>query len=240
MKHAILPILLAFFCLASCRHLNGERVRGNGKMEKEQRSTADFRSVEVRGAISLFVRMDSSNSVSIEAEDNLQEYIETRVDGGKLIIGTRNGFNLNPTRTIKAYVTAPYFEELEASGACSITSESLLTSDKHMEIDISGASKGRVELRCPSVSADLSGASNIRLSGETRDLSLGASGSSRIDAIDLLAENVEVDLSGASHATVFSSVSLDVDASGASDVKYRGEGRLTSETSGASSVKKID
>lgn len=46
------------------------------------------------------IMMGSSQSLRIEAEDNLMEYIQTNVRAGKLVIETRQGINLSNTRPI--------------------------------------------------------------------------------------------------------------------------------------------
>ena len=66
------------------------------------------------------------------------------------------------------------------------------------------------------------------------------SGASHARCYNLLAENADVDMSGASSAEVFGSVKINATASGASDVKYKGKGTVTKNESGASSVEKVD
>jgi Putative auto-transporter adhesin, head GIN domain len=78
------------------------------------------------------------------------------------------------------------------------------------------------------------------LKGETKDFSADGSGSTDIKCFELLAENTNVELSGAGDAQVFASVKLDVQVSGAADVKYKGNAAVTKEISGAGSVKKVE
>lgn len=64
------------------------------------------------------------------------------------------------------------------------------------------------------------------------------SGASKLDAENLKAENVSVDSSGASSATVFVTNELKADLSGATNVTYLGSPKnVQKKTSGASSVK---
>jgi hypothetical protein len=126
------------------------------------------------------------------------------------------------------------------SGASEIRGESRLQSTEAMDIDLSGASELKVDIKAPRVNAEASGASTVVLAGETRDLNVQGSGASNFKCFDLLAENTTVDISGACSADVYSSVKLDVEASGASGVKYRGTAALTQDLSGASSIKKVD
>ncbi|MEI9807523.1 MAG: DUF2807 domain-containing protein [Bacteroidota bacterium] len=141
---------------------------------------------------------------------------------------------------IKVYVTAPVFNDIEASGACKVISENMLTASGKMEIRVSGASEAKLEVKAPNISAELSGASGITLTGETKDFSLDGDGASHAMCFSLMAENVNIDVSGASNAEVFASVKLEVDASGASEVLYKGAANYVGHTSGAASIKKAE
>jgi hypothetical protein len=236
----LLIIVCSFIMLSSCHYFHGERVKGNGNIKKEQRTAGVFNSVEVSGDIDLYVKQDSARSISIETDENLLPYIEVRNDGDQLIISPKEGYNPDPSQAIKVYVSSPVFKGLEASGACKIVSENMITSGDAVNIHLSGASDAGLELKSPKVSVELNGASTMTLKGETKDLSAGASGASHIKGFDLLAENADVDVSGASNAEVFASVKLNAKASGASDVRYKGNAAVTRDESGASSVKKAE
>jgi hypothetical protein len=74
--------------------------------------------------------------------------------------------------------------------------------------------------------------------GRTKDFKAVASGASHIRGFDLLTENTNVNISGASHAEVYASVSLNGNASGASQVVYMGKAEDKVDESGASHVRK--
>jgi hypothetical protein len=151
-----------------------------------------------------------------------------------------SNYNLDPTHKIKVFVTAPAFRVIGVSGASTITSENKLVSAESMDIDLSGASEAKVDVKAPRINAEVTGASTITLSGETKDLNVVGSGASGAKCFDLMTENTTVDISGASSAEVFASVKLDAQASGASGVTYKGNPAITKDINGASSIKKID
>lgn len=236
-KITLLPVLLAVL-LTSCSGIFGKRVRGNGHVITETRNETGFTGVRVSGAIDLYVRQDSSTSVKIEVDENLQPLIITEKEGNILIIRQKNGVNLKPTRSVKVYVAAPVLEQFYASGACDIFGEGRINSDGNIRVDLSGASEIKMDLRSPKVEVFVSGAGTVRLSGETKDFLVEGSGSTDVKCFDLLAENASVDISGAGDAEVFASVRLNVDVSGAADVNYKGAATVTQHVSGAGSVKK--
>lgn len=240
MKRLLILSLFGVIIFSSCREVFGKRIRGNGAVKTESRSVGQFNSVHVSGSIDVYVRQDSITSVKVEADENLLEYVIVENDGGTLEIHQKQGINLKPSRSIKVYVSGNAFRHFKASGACDIFGENKITSDEKISIDLSGASDIKMELKAPGVDAELSGAGTITLRGETKDFTVDGSGSTDIKCYELLAENVNVKLSGAGDAQVFASVKLDVKVSGAADIKYKGNPVISQQVSGAGGVKKAE
>ena len=240
MKRLLLILVIPPLMFASCRGIFGKRIIGDGNIKTETRSPGQFDGVDVSGSIDLYVMTDSNRSVKIEADQNLLEYIEVFTKADKLIVRNRNGFNLRPSRDIKVYVSSPVYRTLELSGACDIYSQNQLASNDEISLDMSGSCDGKLDLKAPKITTDLSGACNIEIKGETKDFTAGGSGSVGFKCFNLLAENVNVDISGAGDAEVYASTKLDVDVSGAAGVKYKGNASVSQKVTGAGSVKKVE
>jgi Putative auto-transporter adhesin, head GIN domain len=149
MKHFF--ILLIPVVVISCHFVNHDKVRGNGTIKTESRTAGSFTGVDVGGNIDLYVKQDSIRSVRVEADENLMQYIEVKMEGEKLVIQPKEGYNLSGSKAIKVYVSSPVFKTLEASGACDIIGENKITSTEPMHIDLSGASDVKLELKAPKV-----------------------------------------------------------------------------------------
>jgi hypothetical protein len=212
-------------------------VSGDGHVVSQQRNTDDFNSLDVSGGIKVQLRQEPARSVKVEIDQNLQEYIELYNDGKTLVIKQREGYNLNPSKDVVVYVAAPMFKDIEVSGACDIRGTGPLSSNEEMTIDASGASTVDLQITAGKLRSDLSGSCHVNLKGQVNELSIHASGSSDIRAFDLVADNVELDLSGSSDAEVNANKRLDVEASGASHVIYKGKPSITQKSSGASEVR---
>ena len=121
-------LLLLFVVLfTSCRYVTGKRIKGNGNVVTETRSFSGFTGVDVSSAIHLYVKQDSAFSVKVETDDNIQSYVLIKQDGNTLRIMQAENANLDATGKIKVYVSAPLINTLEASGACKIIGENVLT-----------------------------------------------------------------------------------------------------------------
>jgi hypothetical protein len=86
------------------------------------------------------------------------------------------------------------------------------------------------------------GASTVTLEGSTAELSVEASGASKLELADFTATTAEVTLSGASGATLNVEERIDsADVSGASRLRYLGDPDLGDvTTTGASTMDKVE
>ncbi len=125
--------------------------------------------------------------------------------------------------------------EVDASGASHIELEILSAGDA--SLSLSGASSINGDLEADSIDFDLSGASSARLIGSAGDAIVEGSGASRFHLADLMLNDADVTLTGASIIDINLDGRLDISLSGASSLDYRGTpamGRI--EISGGSTV----
>jgi hypothetical protein len=191
-------------------------IKGSGTSKTEQRNVTGFREIEAGGAINLEVDAQKDFSVTVEADDNLLQYIKTEVSGDTLKIYSEG--KISPTTKFNVKISMPALEGLDVSGA----------SDAKI-----------VNVKADSLELKASGASDVIINGEAKELKANASGASEINAENLRAENADVDASGASSATVSATNELNVEASGASKISFTGDpNNVKQNSSGASSINK--
>jgi hypothetical protein len=231
-----LPLLLA-----SCQGIFGKRVHGDGNIKTEDRPVSDFKNVDVSGAAKVLVSQGDHPSVKIEGDENLLPYMEVNQIGNKIEVREKPGFNLAPTTDIKVYVTAPIFNDIDASGACDIIGQTKISNPEDLAMYVSGAGDIRMEVDAPRLKAEVSGSGSIYLKGTTKDVYLDLTGAGHAHCYELLSENTKVDISGAGSAEVYASVKLEAEVSGAGNVKYKGNATdVKQDVSGAGSVQKAD
>ena len=230
-------LLFLFALLGSCHNFMGKRVHGNGNIRTEDRSVSSFKNVKVSGATNVYVSQGDQPSVKVEGDENLLQYIEVHQEGNEVIIRDKPGFNLEPTKDMKIYVTAPVYNRIDASGACGIFGQTKISNSEDLEMHVSGAGDINMEVDAPRLAAKVSGSGTINLKGQTKDVELTLTGAGDAHCYDLLAENTKVDITGAGSAQVFASVRLDARVSGAGSVDYKGNAtEVNQHVSGAGSV----
>src|SRR5690349_16930795 len=124
MKYVFL-LLIGITVFFSCRFLGGKRVRGNGNVVTQERSISNFEGVENYGSFDITLVPSATTAVKVEAEDNLQQYIETYVDNNKLQIRPREHYNLRPRREIRITVSGPVFTTITTNGSGNIVGQGL-------------------------------------------------------------------------------------------------------------------
>ncbi len=88
---------------------------------------------------------------------------------------------------------------------------------------------------------EVSGAVELRGSGEVTSYDLAVSGASDVDLRDLAANDVVIEVDGASEVSIWASQSVTGDVSGASDVTVHGDpGTVNVETSGVSELRMVN
>lgn len=239
MKALAISLFALALVLNAC-DIARDRVRGNGEIKEESRNETGFNKVEVSGAIRVYARQDSSWAVKVVTDANLLTHVDTYVEGQTLVIRPEEGYNLDPSSSVKVYISSPSYTDFDISGASEVNTENRISDNRSITLGLSGASKAELDLKSPLIRVELSGASVVRLRGETRDLDIDAAGASKALCYNLPSENASVDLSGACSAEVMASVQLKADASGASHIRYKGTPQVNQSVSGAGSVKKED
>jgi hypothetical protein len=240
MKNIFFAAVASLVLFSSCREIFAKRVRGNGNIVTQNRDLGDFNSVHVSGNIDVYASQDSSFSVKVETDENLQQYIEVINDDGVLRIQEKEGYNPRSGKTIKVYVSSGTFKNFEASGSCDMYSQDQINSTGPIEFHASGSCKITMDINAPKITAKLSGACDVILKGETKELSVDGSGSTDIRCFEMKADIVTVDLSGSGDAEVYAETTLKGSASGSADIKYKGNARPDISSSGAVSIKKAD
>lgn len=231
----IAAILLLFITSISSGCMLIDGVEGNGRVVTEERNVSDFNGIDISNAFEVILKQGSSESLTIEADDNLLELIVTEVRGGVLKIYSEK--NIRHPKSLKIFLTFKEIDYIDISGAVELTSDGKLIFDE-IEIDGSGASEIDLELEAEKLEIDFSGASEIDLKGKVTDVEISVSGASEISAYDLETDFMDIDISGAAEARVFANKELNVEASGAASVRYKGNPNIYTNVSGAGSVKR--
>ncbi len=193
-------------------------INASDDITKKEIGIGKISSIKVSGGIDLYISRGGETSLTIESNDNLQDYVKTEIDdqGNVKIKFDSPGIIFNG-RSVRA----------------------LLCCDSIGVISCSGGSDVKGEIGCSKLYINLSGGSDAKLWGSCDSLILKASGGCDSYLQELSAAHAIIDISGASDASVNVSKTIRMKASGASDIYFSGEAKvMESDFSGASDLRR--
>lgn len=213
---ATLMALLFSSCNPSFNFANG--IKGSGNITTETRaSDQDFKSIKVSQGIKVNVEQSDNKSITVEADDNIQQHIITKIENGVLIIESDKGYNSTETPLVN--VKMPVINGLNASSGSEINSSETLISNS-MSVKSSSGSSINITVEADAISLESSSGSSIEASGKALRLETSSSSGSKIDAKDLMANEVISQTASGSSTSVYPIVKLEAKASSGSSISY--------------------
>ncbi len=217
-------------------------VKGNGIEKNEQRDASGYTAIASGGPISVDISYGSSNSITIEGDENILPYIETRVKDGKLIIKVKDMVSIKPQLNVRVRVSMKTITGISQSGSGSITGSGDFTNDGQANINISGS--GNIKLVFAKFNAtdiSMSGSGAIDLQGDiVQNLDINQSGSGRINCVKAPSQNVSAKISGSGSMKVNALKTISAHISGSGRIYYTGNAeQVNTKVSGSGSIEKI-
>ncbi len=200
-----------------------EKIEGNGNLKKEKRDVGNYTGIASSGSWDVMVAYGESNSIQVEGDENLLEYIETKVEDGSLHIRAKKSVNLKSKNKITVYVSLTRLKEVSLSGSGDIMGEGKFENEGTSRFRLSGS--GNIKLsfhKVKDVETSISGSGNIRLSGSAHSVSAHISGSGNTDCSDLICDEVSAIISGSGNVKVNANKSIDARIAGSGSVYYKG------------------
>lgn len=234
----ITSLLLVLFVSTFAANAQWKKIKGNGTVIEEQRSVGNFDKVSVSGHYRVTLQEGDEGTVTVSAEENLMDYIETEVKGGKLKIGTKKGYSIRSTEQIEVLVNYSAINGISMSGSGRLTANEPINAT-NFDMAVSGSGKIEVELKASDVSARISGSGSVNLAGESDQMDCAISGSGNINGYEMTVDKVTARISGSGSAKLHVKNEIDASTSGSGNIRYTGDPSIIkAKSSGSGSVKK--
>lgn len=202
----------------SCNENFNTGTQGSGNITKEKRAIAtSFDKIASSSGITVIVEQGTPTSIEVETDDNIQQYVITKVENGTLIVKVEG--SIHTESPINVTVKMPTIASLESSSGSTISSKNTLRGDG---ISLNTSSGGGIEavVEYEKVYCESSSGSNITVSGRALNLQTSTSSGSEIDAEELAANEITSDASSGSFTKVKPILKLDGTASSGSSITY--------------------
>jgi hypothetical protein len=235
-------LLLSAACFVlfatACNYVFKKTIHGDGNITTSERNISSANRIKCSGSYDVQLTKGSPTSVKITADQNLQSYIVTDVNGSELNIHYQNDINLDPTQKIKVFVTTDKLEGFQLNGSGNVNTTNKFTGGARLDVGIAGSGNIHFDVNTPQVNSSISGSGDIYISGETRNSKINIAGSGNYHADDLKSENVKVEIAGNGDAHLFANSTLDIHIAGVGNVYYKGNPSITQNIAGSGKIKK--
>jgi phage shock protein PspC (stress-responsive transcriptional regulator) len=208
-------------------------------------SLESFTGLDIEDALDIEIRNSEKCRIGFKSKD-VEESVDYEVRNNRLYIGfsSKEAYQrlkslLTDGERAQVIVELPLLDNLDISGAVKCVIDPFEGRD--LRIDATGANDLMLlGLTYEEVRLEVSGAAKVEMKGSVNNLDIDQSGASVIEAGELVVENSNLDLSGASYCRIHVTDRLVADLSGTSKLTYSGRPNDKSiEKSGLVKVEKI-
>ena len=112
-KKIILAVIAALF--SNLVFANSEKVKGNGNVTLQSKTVNSFNKIATGGSIDIAISQGNQEGVTIETDENLQQYIITEVKDNTLSIHVKDNISLTSTK-LKVKIDCKKLEAISAGG----------------------------------------------------------------------------------------------------------------------------
>ena len=192
---------------------------------------------EKKSVANVYIVQGEAQEVKIEAEDNLIQYITTKVKNNELIIDYNE--NIRAHKPINVYITVKDICLIGLSGSGSIVTKNEIRCD-HMTLRLSGSGDMNVMLKSKASKATFSGSGNLKMNGSSPETNIRISGSGNVNAQQLKTFSSTVNISGIGNTNVDVNNELTVSITGSGNVFFvTGPDKITTKITGSGEIRKI-
>ncbi|MFP9099364.1 head GIN domain-containing protein [Flavobacterium sp. RHBU_24] len=203
----------AALLFASCTAING-----SGNVTTENRKVeGTFTKVSVSGGLEAYISQGNVGEITVETDDNLQQYIKTEVSGGELKIYTDK--SISPSKATNIRITLPVIEAVSSAGGSTVKGKTVFKSNAIL-LESSSGSNLEVNVSAVKIDAESSSGSTLNVTGTADELIAESSSGSTLNAGGLTAKNVDADASSGSTINTKPVEKLTAEASSGSHVGY--------------------
>lgn len=207
-------------------------VKGNGNVITEDRNiNKPFTSIKATEGLDVYLTQSNNESITVEADENLHEFILTEIEDGVLKIHTKQ--NIGRATSKRVNVSFTNISSIISTSGSDVYSTNTIKADR-LNLKSTSGSDMKLDVNTSVLHCKSTSGSDLKVSGKTIKLVAEATSGSDIKAADLRAESSEVKATSGADITVNTTKELSARASSGGDVKYYGNPEKVDKSDSAS------
>ena len=253
----LLLIVLFFILSLACRsvYVNPNSVQGSGNIETQTVDVSNFDQISLEISGDVYVEHGQTESVTVEADDNILPLLETKVTGKELVLSTKPNQGIDPSRKIVYRITVKDLRgisingsgnfyvrpiqsdtmDLSLGGSGNIEIDDLATGK--LSLDLNGSGNITIDkLAATTIDSSVNGSGDISLAGQAPSQKISFSGSGNYQAGDLKSKTAEINIPGSADVTVWVTDELEANINGSGTVRYYGKPTVDQSGNGSGKI----
>ena len=183
-------------------YAQSKTVKGNGNIKTEERNFALFNGIEVSSGIDVELKQGENQSVFVQTDENLLEYIITEIKGDVLRVYADANIISDSSKHLILMITMKEIKSLHASSNADIIGLSPIKADM-LDIKMSSASNIDIDVAANEINIEISSKGNVILRGNADILKAVVSGKGELNAFQLKTREANVTASSGSDAEIY-------------------------------------
>jgi hypothetical protein len=215
-----------------------KKITGNGKIISENRNLSDYDKISVAGSFDIKLVKGKEGAISINADENLMEYLETEVENGHLKIHPEKGYQLKSAKKITITVSFETIDAISLAGSGNVSTADVLNASE-LNLNLAGSGEINLSISTKNLTSHIAGSGNIKLSGNSDVLRCDIAGSGNLEGDDLKATASHINIAGSGNVKVHAVSEIHSKIVGSGDVIYTGNPAIEkSKSVGSGSIRK--
>jgi transcriptional antiterminator Rof (Rho-off) len=201
----------------------------------------DYDAVEIANAFEAYITFsDTEESIEIEANENLHNYIIAKKDNNKLVVRLKNNINVRGQETLKVHITTKSIKDFSVAADSKIILENALIED-NAKIKVSADSYFSGEVHVDYLEFRASADAKADLYGSVGLLNANMSADAKLSDYDLHVDDLKMKMSADCDANITVSNTIDIEAIADCTLSFKGNATVTHQKLTADSrIKKMD
>jgi len=199
---SIILFLLSFFLYPGCNKSSEdiETIHGSGNIVSQIRTVDECSGIILQNTGNIFLTQSDTQSIRIEADDNIIDKIEASKDDENLEVGLMKGSYSEIT--CKIYVSLKSIRSLLINGSGNINVENI---------------------KCEMLNCKINGSGNIIIKGSGEFIDCYINGSGNISAQEFIATKCKAYINGSGNITLHAFEKPETHINGSGNIFYSGE-----------------
>ena len=218
-------VIALIICTGFQANAHGKKVKGNGNVITENRTTTDYEKIAVGGSFDVTLVAGKEGKLTIEIEDNLSQYLITEVKEGTLKIKWKKGINVRTKKGVKITIPFKQINAISLAGSGNIKTKDVISSHD-LVLKLAGSGNLDLDVKASELITKIAGSGDMNINGNTTKLVCKIAGSGDFDSYDLSIQNLEAKIAGSGtlRATINGKISAKIVGSGS--ISYKGNGTI--------------